>query len=349
MIASTSRSRALLVLVIALSAFGARNAKADDGAGIPVPASANAPAAPKSAALEAGTKAVTTARAELAAAESRFAKETEELNQKIVAETDAILALAAEEQSLRGRLDEIRRELEVTEEKIASLGFERDRTRRVLNDQLKDLRSEITSQALGLRQRFKDTHHAALHPEFLRDITAFLDNDRMTLDERIAALLALLERGVKLAYTVERTRAPVRIDGLRAPPETCDILTLGSLGGYFVGASDGDAGYLLPALDSTSTLAGRAAGLEEEQRALVAAFVAGPERGGLLPIDVAGGSGFRAQAREAGEPSVFARYGFILWPLLSLGAVGLFLTIAFGHRLRKTTPQPASRRTGKAT
>ncbi|MCI0650471.1 MAG: hypothetical protein L0Z55_01160 [Planctomycetes bacterium] len=334
--------RGSAALALAFVIATAHAARGDEVRAITPKESKSAPPAPVSASAATSARAVAEAKAEIQSLEERYAAEAKALADRVAEATAAVLAISDEEAALRRRLAELGSEIDRAEEQLLEAQIADDKAKARAAQREQELKSEISSQGFALKDRVKNSLLAAQHPEFQKEIALLEDSETFTVEERLAALLGLFERVLEMARTVERSRLTVQVGGPRGELAMCDALRLGLVGGVYHHSATGEGGLLAAASDSRGHFVGRAERLTPEDQAAIAALIKEPAHGGVIPFDVSGGLVLTAMRSDEAEHGIFARFGFVLWPLLGVGLIGVFMIFAFGHRLR-SAPERASK------
>jgi biopolymer transport protein ExbB len=164
-------------------------------------------------------------------------------------------------------------------------------------------------------------------------------------DIQIGDLAALLELG--FADIVEGGRIVRRngeIVGRDGAPISAEILRLGHIAALYRG--ENGIGYLLPGVNGERLLASGQAGFQV-RRNLNLAMESNPAKGEVpVVLDVTGGSAVRQLARDSDLWERVREGGFLVWPILLVGAVAFLLTIEriiFLGRVRQNTDRLMTR------
>ena len=308
---------ALLFLAATVPAF-AQEADLDIGSS---PSTPKEPTSAEAAAIEDAIRAV---QAELEELESQWQSEIADLSRQIGERQDEVTRLAESELELRRTYDSLGESL-----------FEQDEKRVVAEAELQRrevgfeaLSSELIRQANDLSDRFRNSVLILGSPDLFESIDPIAKRatiENAPVERELEALLGTYETILNAAETVTTFDTKVRMTASGGAIETGEVLRLGLFGAYYT--SDLESGFLLAPTEVGGKPEGRAVGLSAEQQGAIAAMVASPSSGGMVPVDVTGGAGLAAL--DVGDSFLewFEKGGVFMWPIAIVAALALLMVL----------------------
>lgn len=182
--------------------------------------------------------------------------------------------------------------------------------------EMKLLKGTVLGAARKMKERSLNSPVTAEHPDRLPQLDALLNDGRFPGLDSIQTLADMVFGEMHAsAKVVRRDGEWVAEDGTA---HTGTVVRFGSLGAGFVG--DGEAGYLRPSADGAleavvGDLDGAVGALEE--------FANGQRPD--VPLDFSGGDVFRRFKKESAFAGLLAHGGFLVWPILFAGLIGMGL------------------------
>jgi biopolymer transport protein ExbB len=260
-----------------------------------------------------------------------------------VAETEADIrrqraAIEAAMVELQNRMEAERAALAEARERMAAARAQRDETAGAVREgdgDLAALEALVRETAGDWRPLFRQSPFSAETPERL----AKLERIHEQKGFRFGDLTALLDLAfTDIAEGARIVRREGEIVGRDGAPASADILRLGHLTALYRG--EGGIGYLLPGVDGARLLASGRPGfwVRRNLNQVMEANLSGAD---LAPhLDITGGGAVRQLARDSDLWERVREGGFLIWPILLVGAVAFLLTlerIIFLGRVRQNT------------
>ena len=283
--------------------------------------SPNAPQTPTDPASAEIARAIREAKKELDALKAEAAQAERELGSRVAAESQDLLSVSEERRRLDERLEALTAESRGLDGKLAELAEAQSRAA----ETLKAVTVEVESQAAAFQGRFAGSL-SALEDARLLDAAAECLKPARPVRERLGGLLDGYEKVLLHAQTAAAFPMPLRLGG-GDKAEKLSLLRLGLLCGYYARPIRKDGGFMVSEIESRTGLRTEATGLEQGQKAMIAALVQNPDRGGPVPIDVTGGAALAALKAKAPPREWLEMAGVFRWPLLAIAALALIVII----------------------
>lgn len=188
---------------------------------------------------------------------------------------------------------------------------------------------------------FRQSPFSAESPRRLAELARIQKQTDIRLDD----LAALLELGfADIAAGGEIARREGEIVGRDGAPVSAEIFRLGHVAALYRG--ENGIGYLLPGVNGERLLASAQPGFRVRRNLNLAmeSNLGGGETAAYL--DISGGAAVRRLARDSGRWERVREGGFLIWPILLVGAVAFLLTIeriVFLGRVRQNTDRLMTR------
>jgi len=284
---------------------------------------------PAEAAADGGSgelaRAIREARRELDQARVEMERSESADQARIAAESRSLEEKLDQESKLASRLQALGEEMAAVDAKLAALPGTGKQS-----GVAADLGKELAARISGLRERLEGGILATQDPQTLDTLAAL----RAALAEepagQVRPFLDICAKVLQASRTADVTGMHLRVASAGGKVEPLRVLRLGNVTAYFSRPANREGGFVVEAPGEKTGFIAESRGLTPIQMERIVTTVQKPDKGGVLPCDVSGGTGLALLGKKDTLAGWFQRGGVWMWPIVVLAVLAAYLILERG-------------------
>ena len=267
-------------------------------------------------------RAIREARRELDQARVEMERSESADQARIATESRALEALLDQEGKLASKFGALEEEMAVIDAKLAASPGAAEQS-----GVAADLGRELAARISGLRERLDGGILATQDPQTLDTLAAL----RAALAEepagQVKPFLDICARVLQASRTADVTGMHLRVASAGGKIEPLRVLRLGNVAAYFSRPANREGGFVVEAPGEKTGFIAESRGLTPIQMERIVTTIQKPDKGGVLPCDVSGGTGLALLGKKETIAGWFLRGGVWMWPIVVLAVLAAYLIL----------------------